>query len=239
MPANRNITTAKNSKRKNNPINVVIPAAGIGKRMKSKGAKALFETKDGTSILEKQIKVIKKVLPKSEIFVIAGFQYDKIRNKVCGKLPARIIYNKDYETTNVTYGVSLGLDASLPGDLLIIHGDLIFNDIAIKSIDKKKSCMIVDTNNHIDQSEIGVCYDNNIATSMSYSSKEKWGQIVFMTGKELNMFQKICRNYSLSSQWFLHEAISNIINRGGKFSMIKKQTINIFEVDKKDDLKRI
>lgn len=217
----------------NGALSVIIPIAGVGKRMKTRGPKALLRIDDET-VLEKQVNIIKEVYPKADIIVVAGFQHKKVRNKTWGNLPIRIVYNNEYEETNVCHGVSIGLDASLPGPLMIIHGDLIFNKYAINGL-ARESSLLIDANGDMRRDEIGIGHQDGFVTSLSYALDSKWGQVAFFTGKELELFIKAVRN---NEQWFLHEAINYVINRGGKFNAYINKKANIFEIDRYSDFKQ-
>ena len=127
MTASRHISLAKSSEQeKNERLTILIPAAGMGRRMKSYGPKCLINI-GGITILERQIKILLKLYPGSDIIVIAGFESDKIRKKIKTKYPVRIVNNHKYEDTNVLYSLSLGLQASINRNFLIVYGDLVFN----------------------------------------------------------------------------------------------------------------
>ena len=49
------------------PIDIVIPAAGLGKRMKSYGPKSLIKIKQNLTIIENQFKIIKNTIPNANI----------------------------------------------------------------------------------------------------------------------------------------------------------------------------
>jgi UDP-N-acetylglucosamine pyrophosphorylase len=51
----KNVTSIKQDD-SNTDLSIIIPAAGVGYRMKSYGPKALIEVSKNTSIIEKQIK---------------------------------------------------------------------------------------------------------------------------------------------------------------------------------------
>ena len=81
--ASRNVVKAKEQQvdQKGEDLSVVIPAAGIGRRMKSHGPKSLIHIKD-SSIIERQIKLVHKYYPESEIIVVVGFGANLIREKI-------------------------------------------------------------------------------------------------------------------------------------------------------------
>ena len=62
---------------KHDSITVIIPAAGEGRRMKSYGPKPLIQLTKGT-ILDRQIRLIDKVLGPVDFIIVAGFECDKL-----------------------------------------------------------------------------------------------------------------------------------------------------------------
>jgi choline kinase len=218
-------------------LTVIIPAAGIGKRMKSKGPKALLPVHRGMPILEHQARVILKVYPHADIIAVVGFEHHKIRKELWGQFPIRLVYNHDYATTNVLYSVSLGLDAMLPGPVMIIHGDLVFNQAMIQGLAGEASALLVSPTNCIEPDEVGMGYQDGMVTQLSYALPVKWAQIAYLMEEELELFRHTAFQGRFNQQWFLHEALNHIINKGGKFVAHKPpRGGKIVEVDKYDDL---
>lgn len=217
-------------------LNVIIPAAGIGKRMKSKGPKGLLSLYHGMSILETQIRTIVNVYPHADIVVVGGFEYTKVRDTLWGVFSARLVCNPDYETTNVIHSVSIGLDACLPGPLLIIHGDLVFNHTTIKELAGKQSALVVAGSRQMESNEVGIGQQDGVVTTLSYALRDKWGQIAYLTGPELSLFQEAIRTHRMSSQWFVYEALNYVIENGGSFLAHKQRGSKIVEIDRYTDL---
>ena len=232
--AHRHIAPAR-LPRSSERLNVIIPAAGIGKRMKSRGPKGLLRLGHGITILERQIRMILKVHPESEIVVVAGFEYEKVRDELWGQFPVRFICNYEYETTNVIHSVGLGLDACLPGRLLIIHGDLVFNQQTITGLAGEASSLLI-VDNQLSPEEVGICAPEGIVMTLSYALDSKWGQMAFLRDDELKIFQEAIRTHRMASQWFLYEAINYVISKGGIFHAHNPHGAKIVEVDKYSDL---
>jgi len=235
--ANRHIAPTKLPSNEN-ILNVIIPAAGIGKRMKSKGPKGLLPVHHGMSLLEKQIRTILKVYPHAEIVVVGGFESGKVRNTLWGDFPVRIIHNHLYAETNVTYSVSLGLDATLPGPTLIIHGDLVFNVGAITGLAGKASALLIDPSDQLTEDEVGIGQQDGMVTTLSYALPQKWGQMAFLRNKELDLFHKAIHSRAITSQWFLYETLNYVLSGGGKFVAFCPENAKLVEVDKYEDLKK-
>ena len=80
-------------------ISVIIPAAGLGRRMKSRGPKPLIKIKPDLSILENQIFNIQNVFANPQIVLVCGFEADKVMNDAPDSLIK--VENEFYENTNV------------------------------------------------------------------------------------------------------------------------------------------
>lgn len=223
----------------NNSLTVIIASAGIGKRMKSKGTKSLLTINGGTTILEQQIKNIWKVYPKADIIVVIGFQAYKLRSAFRGVQPIRFVYNPSYEINNVMYSVSLGIDCSISSNLLVMHGDIVFNTQTIADMCGPTSKILVLPESHQSvEQEIGVIVQGNMVTNLAYGLPRVWGQMVYVTGKESRHFEKIAFNHEISSNWFLFEGINNVISSGGAFVAHSPNTMKFIEINSLEDLAR-
>lgn len=232
--ARRHIAPAR-LPREEGRLNVIIPAAGIGKRMKSKGPKGLLPVHHGMSILELQVRNVLKVYPHADIIIVGGFECHKIRETLWGNFPVRIVCNPNYETTNVTHSVATGINAMLPGPLLLLHGDLVFNQAAIQGLAGEYSSMLV-VGNQLAATEVGIGQQDGVITTLSYALTSKWGQMVYMCGEELTVFLETAWNYRLSGQWFLYETLNHVIGKGGKFLAHQPADAKVVEVDRYSDL---
>tara|TARA_R110000824_G_scaffold23260_15_gene83811 strand:- start:4480 stop:5229 length:750 start_codon:yes stop_codon:yes gene_type:complete len=238
--ASRNITSAKRkfkSRPRRSEPDIIIPAAGMGYRMKSYGAKALINIYDDTCIIERQIELLWSVYPKSEIFITIGFEAEKIKKRL-ENYPIRFIHNPIHETTNVLCSLGLAAEATLSQEIIIVYGDLIFNENTIKNL-KGSSKIVVDKgSSFLRKSEVGVIVGENGVTNFSFGLDDKWAQIACLTGKELDIFKQISTKEQ-TRQWFGYEALNYIIENGGKIDYVTPKSMKIFEIDTPKDLEKI
>ena len=84
-------------------IHVIIPSAGIGKRMKSYGCKSLLNIKNN-KLIDIQINTINNVIPNKEIILITGFDSDRL----IANSPNDIIKieNENYYQNNVSKSIN-------------------------------------------------------------------------------------------------------------------------------------
>ena len=114
------------------PITVIIAAAGAGRRMKSYGPKPLLNIK-GKTILSRQLEHIKLKFPNANILLVCGFEADRVMDQVHGDIIT--LENENYQDTNITRSVSIALRAMQSDRVLIICGDLVFSKGALDCLD--------------------------------------------------------------------------------------------------------
>ena len=207
--------------------------------MKSKGAKSLLPIGNST-LLEYQLRTLWKIYPKADIIVVTGFQAPRIRNAFRGIYPVRFVFNPNYETTNVMYSIALALETTLSRNILILHGDVLFNTNAIADIVGKSSkILVLPASSRIDDNEVGVAIHDNCITNMSYGLPRGWGQMVYFTGKEVLAFEKVAFNHEQSSNWFFYEGVNKVINANGIFLVHSPAGMHWLEIDSVKDLQNI
>ena len=216
-----------------NHINVIIPAAGIGRRMKSYGPKPLIKIGNST-IIKNQISVLQTYIPNANIILVCGFKADRLMNET----PSNIlkIENERYKQTNVVRSIGMGLRAvtnSFP--VMIVYGDLVFNSEAIKHIHLKKSCIVV-TDQGMGDEEVGCVMDHHrMLTNLMYDLPYKWGQIALFVNKELELLKELCWDERNSTK-FGFEIINQIIDKGGNFKCVYNDKIKIVDIDSSKDI---
>jgi choline kinase len=204
-------------------ITVIIPAAGRGRRMKSYGPKPLINIGRST-IIQRQVDMVKSIFPNAKFVVVAGFEADKVINNV----PQEFIKleNELYEETNVCRSVSIALNAVSAERVLIL------------TLDFQRSCISANLDEHRG-GEVGcVVSPDNTISNMMYDLDLKWNQIIYLQSKELDIFKSICtkRKYR---KLFLFEIINKVIDRGGKIKCITNDNVKVIDVDNSKDLLRI
>ena len=215
-------------------IHVIIPSAGIGRRMKSYGCKSLLHIKD-KRLIDIQIANIEQVFPNNEIILITGFDSDRLINNSPNNLIK--IENEKYYENNVVRSITIGLRATKDNDyVLIIFGDILFNIKSLQDININESSVII--SEYMNDNEVG-CNINSKGhlEYMMFDLENKWGHIIYLTGKELKLFKKIISNKNTDKK-FCFEIINDVINQGGKFKCIMHQNIKTMDIDTSKDLQK-
>jgi len=211
---------------------IIIPAAGCSSRMKAAGCKPLLYV-GNKRLIDYQLENINKLFNKKNIIVISGFESDKVMNYLDKKVIN--IKNEKYETTNVAKSISIGLRASLSDSIIIIYGDLFFTKNAINHAYRNQSFIVLSET--ISDNEVGCTINNNIVENIFYELSNKWGQIVYFTGKELYLLKKIIHKEEYE-KYYGYEIINKIIDLGGIFRAIKTDAY-IQDIDTTKDLMEV
>lgn len=196
-------------------LTVILPCAGLSRRMR-KGPKSLLEI-DGEKLIVRQLRILKSLYPQADFVVVVGYGADE----VISYLPknVRVVWNERYEETNIVHSLSLGLRASITENILIVYGDLVFNRKTFLPIEEN-SCLLLNKEGKNDC--IGANIENNFVEHLVYTSKNKWGHIAYLTGKELELFKLFIHNKDYE-KLFASEIINFSIERGAKFEAIYTQ----------------
>ena len=223
----------KGRRQEPNQLSVIIPAAGTGRRMKSYGPKCLLQSKGDLCIIEQIVDNVANVYPLSDIIVVVGFEADKVIQSLSASV--RIIENQLYNETNIVESIRLALNNVITDSVIIIYGDLIFNPEAIHNIADDSSCAIVDSKNRFKNEEIGVTIVDNKITNFAYGLDTKWAQIIFLTGKELEIFRQLCFDRK-RNKMYPFEIFNIMIDHGGVIKTKEPVNMQIREVDSLKDL---
>jgi bifunctional UDP-N-acetylglucosamine pyrophosphorylase/glucosamine-1-phosphate N-acetyltransferase len=103
------------------PVTIVILAAGLGTRMKSRQAKVLHKA-GGKTLLQHVIDTALELAPPERIFAVVGHQADHVRTSVAA---SGIGFIQQTEQKGTGHAVMIGRDAMahLDGYLMVLYGD--------------------------------------------------------------------------------------------------------------------
>jgi bifunctional UDP-N-acetylglucosamine pyrophosphorylase / glucosamine-1-phosphate N-acetyltransferase len=103
------------------PVTIVILAAGLGTRMKSRQAKVLHRA-GGKTLLQHVIDTARELAPPERIFAVVGHQADRVREAVA---PSGIGFIEQKEQKGTGHAMLMSRDAMshLDGYLMILYGD--------------------------------------------------------------------------------------------------------------------
>ena len=224
----RNVASTKSGFIKK--YSIIIPAAGAGAKMRSYGVKSLLKLSPYITLVEYQIDIIKKLFKSCEIILVAGFEADRLMGNTPGIIH---VENEKFEETNIMKSLGMGLRACTTENIVIVYGDLMFNEEALKVNFENESFLILDKDT-MTENEIGCTIHNHYVEHMFYDLPQKWAQIAYLVGKELKLFRQMAWNKN-NNNLFCFEVLNEIIDKGGKFRAIEPKGIKANDIDTTKD----
>ena len=218
--------------RRKKGLSIVIPAAGLGSRMKSYGPKPLIRV-GSQSLIQRQIEILRKCFYSPEIILVCGYESCKVMNST----PTNIIKveNEKYNETNVSRSIAIGLRACTREKVLIVYGDLFFNQETFKNVNLTSSCLFIESSGWMTKDEVGCNISNKRAQYLIPDIENKWAQIAYLKGRELELFSKSVFNRD-NDKKFGFEIINACIEMGGKFDTITPRNMKVTDIDTSKDL---
>jgi CDP-glycerol glycerophosphotransferase len=104
-------------------LQIVILAAGMGTRLGSPSPKSLTSLVNGETILQRQLVNLEDAFPQARVTVVVGHRSDQIMEAAPHVLFA---YNHRFARTNTAKSLLHALRLSLPGGVLWLNGDVVF-----------------------------------------------------------------------------------------------------------------
>lgn len=109
---------------------VVILAAGMGSRLGRSLPKPLTELSDGRTIMQQQFDNIHHAFGNSaKVTIVVGYKLEHI---IEAFPEASFVYNEQYDQTNTSKSLMRALQASAPGGVLWMNGDVVFDPTVLE-----------------------------------------------------------------------------------------------------------
>src|SRR3954453_4003468 len=109
---------------------VVILAAGMGSRLGRSLPKPLTELSDGRTIMQQQFDNIRHAFGNNaKVTIVVGYKLEHI---IEAFPDASFVYNEQYDQTNTSKSLMRALQASAPGGVLWMNGDVVFDPAALE-----------------------------------------------------------------------------------------------------------
>jgi hypothetical protein len=202
----------------NDHLDVAILSATVNQKMNMLGAK--YEQKIVDRLLfDIQLDEVSNAFEDSSVTLGVGKNFIKAHNlfrSFWEEQGVRMVENAKWENASEVETLRLCLNA-VPNsrNLLIISGDTIFNSTTLGFISSGKSSTIyIEDPSCLEQ--VGINVDpksGNSLAGVGFDLPKKWGHILFLTGKELEIARKFC--HPKNSKMELWELLKCIIRNNG------------------------
>lgn len=231
--SNRFIAPTRPSKNIENDddLAIILLCSGVPYGMKTYGPKQLLPTKFGCTLIEHQINVISSLYKNSELIVVLGYEADKIIKR---RPKARIIENQLFETTADAEQLRLAMNSTNKRNLLIISGDLFFNEDALH-FNRKKTCVLSSEKTR-NKNEIGASVNGENLLFLSYEIRDiKWDNIIFIHERNYSHLYNITHNRE-NSVLYLSEIINEMLKKDIQIQNITNKYSIAHKIDTSNDI---
>lgn len=205
-------------------MNAIILGDKFRKGQKSKGCCALIQ-KDRETLLQHQIESIRLIDPKTKIYYIAGFDYNRLlsfinKNNIYTQL-SKVVCNHDYAKFNESYSLNIGIDSldNLDDDLLIINGYYCPPKI-LKHLDRTSSSVFICSK---EKSKLGCTINNNKIEHIFFGLQNYIQDIYYVNKKDIHVINSLVKLKMNNN--FLFEIINTCIDNGCYFTNFNLDTI--------------
>jgi len=218
-------------------MDVVIFAAGYGSRLKKGRPKCLVKVCGKQKIIDCQIDFIKNMVPEANIYVVAGYMYDKVRQHLQGS-GVNLIQNPFYDCSGINGSGWLSLEQVKSPNVWRLDGDVIltqpiYDILALKqTVFFKTECLYPRQTAYLHTVDEMV---TSISLLNDYVGPQEWCCTeIYRNGD----YQTIVSNAThLIKQGHYFEAVNHSL-KNNLISLPHSVAIDgIFEIDTKEDLK--
>jgi NDP-sugar pyrophosphorylase family protein len=217
---------------KYNELTIIIPAATIGGRSKQHGPTPLLKI-NNQYLIDIQLGILRKQFPKANIVLIVGQDADKVMDYVDSSI--YVVENEKFQESNVIRSIAMGLRVTCSNRILIVYGDLLFNADIFKTTLGTDSLLFIEENPAVSNKIVGCVYNNGIVENLFYNLPNKWRQITYLTGDNLQFYKKQCFNRDKGT-FYEFEILNQMIQKGYPFKVTTKKTGISFDIDSSKDL---
>lgn len=161
-------------------MKVVILAAGRGSRMQVETAekpKCLVNF-NGSSLISHTIKKLLNYFELSDIYIVSGY-----KSELLGNLGVQLLFNPEWETTNIMGSLLVAADVLQNHDTLIIYSDIYFDASAIEMVTNHPAPSILSISSWRDV--WGKRFDKPLDDLENFKSKD--GFVTLIGGKAHSM----------------------------------------------------
>ncbi len=140
-------------------MNVVILAAGLGTRLGKAHPKPLTALRDGRTILQRQIDLLRaRFADELHLSIVVGYKLEMILQ--AAGADASFVYNDFFDQTNTAKSLWRALRLAPPGGVLWLNGDVVFVAPLLDALAFDRSFVAVNTE-HVGEEEVKYTVDGD------------------------------------------------------------------------------
>lgn len=215
-------------------VDILIPAAGAGSRMRSFGNRSLLKF-GGRTLLQWQFRELRKVFPHLPIRVVGGMDAVRLREHLPQQFP--VVVNWDWEETNAAYSIALGLEKSTADYTLVIYGDLLFNSRFLSGFPEGNVVWCEPTKGKRDK-RVGMNLSDEVPVHFAYGLPYKWSQAFVLDREAREVFINLMR-FPNRKRYLTHEIFNLMMEEGISFQPYEPNFGKVLELNTPNVLRKL
>ena len=215
----------------------VILAAGRGSRLNHSVPKPLVKLITGESILGRQLRLLRDVVPPSKTVLVVGHQ----RDLIIGAFPGCIyVVNDRYADTNTAKSLELGLKTVGEDDVLFLNGDVVFEAKVIEAlVAYPSSGMAVNRERCGDEEVKYLANQDGMISAVSKAVTEPLGEALGVNMvRRADFYRLLAGLAECNDTDYFERGIELAISRGARFGAVDVTGCTCVEVDYPADLQK-
>lgn len=222
-------------------IDIVIIIPEITKGMKSFGPKSLISVK-GKTLIEHQISILRSVYKNNHIYLLTGFESDKIKrtinySKIISSKNITILENKNYDSTGQLASIVEYIkQKSNNNGAIFINNGIITKFNFAKSFDKINNSIFL-IKGKKNNFNIG-CADQNSVEYLFYDLPILWSECVYLNSETMSLVQNIIMPHELKTLFFF-ELINKLLEKEIDFDRVMIPKTQITKINNIKDIQKV
>lgn len=179
------------------------------------------------TIIDNQIQTINNAYKNNEIILVSGFEHKNLVNHIHSQSyeNIRIIENQAYKDSSVIDGWRIAMNACVPENTYIIHGDRTFTGNCISN-DNKHSCLITHTSDKHNYNLGILARNDDQLMNVSYGLPNVWSEMFFLAKTDFLNAREVLNNYEKYKLYSIEQFI-NYFSEKTKIMILKKKTQDV------------
>ena len=215
-------------------MNILIPISKASSHIKSSPHPSLVKIAKDTNLIQFQLKTLGEIISNMNIYLFIDEYSQQIKDCVDSLKESQPINNKVHfvkkNFKSIPECIKTGLELTNNEECIVIAGNVIFNERAVKCLfNRKKSSFLMDNKNLFPRSDIGVWHEKGRIKHFSYSLPLKWTQLGFLSNEFIPIFHSFYKEGLL-----LHEILNKMVDIAD-MSIIQSKHAKAIEIKKPKD----
>lgn len=207
---------------------------------KTKQCKSLCDITKKTTLIEQQIRLLKKNYSRINIIIVAGKAYKDI-DRIVKNLKLKnvhVTHEQNYTELNQSQIlIDLIRNTKIRDNILVILGEILFKNMNLKKVSKTTAWLIDKPKDGFDIQ----CRQNNLSAEYFFydiPNEKQWAEIIFLDATSVSIILNDISQNIGTKQLFMFEILNILIDKQQPINIETIQYKNILKVKNNTDINK-